>query len=340
MTQKRFVARFGVDNNNQTLANIANPVLGTDAANKNTTDAVTNFAQGAYTIANNAQEIAVYNFGVNTTQNTSINTLSSELSSNVIYIQGVNDAQNAAIVTANNSLKSYTDSAITTANSSMKSYVDDKVAYVQDTNNTQNTNIQSAWDSANVGNTFVHSGGLVSGSITLSRDLTIQGNLNVLGNSTTIQTSTIDVGDPLIYLANNNLYSDTVDIGIVAHYNDGVDRHAGIIRDPNLKEWIFFKNYEPEVQSNNLINIADPSFAHANLYVEYLKGNVIAENISVNGIDVFTYATNNSANTVNLQEVDNTQNNWISSNSAFTQTAFDAANSALSSALAFSIALG
>lgn len=340
MTTKRFIARHGIDNNNQTLANVANPVLGTDAVNKNTADstagAITSFAQGAYTIANNAQEIAVYNFGVNTTQNTNINTISSELGANIIYIQGINDSQNTAIVTANTNLKSYVD----TANSSMKSYVDNEISYVQGINNTQNTNIQSAWDSANVGNTFVHSGGLVSGSVTLSRDLTVQGNLNILGNTTTIYTATIDVGDPLIYLANNNYFSDVVDIGIIGHYNDGVGRHTGIIRDPNLKEWIFFKNYEPEVEANNLINISDPTFAHANLYVEYLKGNIIGSSATINGIDVYTYATNNSANTVNLQAVDNTQNTWISSNAAFTQTAFDAANSALSSALAFSIALG
>lgn len=62
MTTKRFIAKNGVDNNNQTLENVANPVLGTDAVNKNTADNTANsingFAQGAYTTANNAQESA------------------------------------------------------------------------------------------------------------------------------------------------------------------------------------------------------------------------------------------------------------------------------------------
>lgn len=122
-----------------------------------------------------------------------------------------------------------------------------------------------------------------TGNQTFSNDVSISGNLTVLGTTTTIKTSSLDIGDSLIYLANNNLTSDIVDIGIIGHYNDGANAHAGIFRDPNLKEWIFFKGYTPEVQSNNLINIADPSFAYANVYASYLKGNVIGTTASFTG---------------------------------------------------------
>ena len=56
--------------------------------------------------------------------------------------------------------------------------------------------------------------------------------------------------------------------------------HAGLIRDPNLKEFIFFTGYTPEVQSNNLINIAHSSFAYANVYSNYFKGDIIPRPIS------------------------------------------------------------
>ena len=110
-------------------------------------------------------------------------------------------------------------------------------------------------------------------------DVSITGNLTVLGNSTIIRTSTLEVGDSLIQLANNNT-TDLVDIGIIGHYNNGANVHTGIYRDASLKEWIFFRDYIPQVSSNNNINIADPSFAYANVYAGFFKGNVIASAIT------------------------------------------------------------
>jgi hypothetical protein len=124
------------------------------------------------------------------------------------------------------------------------------------------------------------SGQTFTGNQIFTNDVSISGNLTVLGNSTILRTSTLDVGDSLIYLANNNLTSDIVDIGIIAHYNDGANAHTGIFRDASLKEWIFFTGYTPEVQSNNNINIADPSFVYANVYAGVFKGNVISTNIT------------------------------------------------------------
>lgn len=125
-----------------------------------------------------------------------------------------------------------------------------------------------------------NSGQTFTGNQIFVNDVSITGNLTVLGNSTIIRTSTLDIGDSLIYLANNNLTSDIVDIGLIAHYNDGANAHTGIFRDADLKEWIFFKGYTPEIQSNNHINIADPSFAYANVYAGFFKGNVIATSIT------------------------------------------------------------
>lgn len=115
---------------------------------------------------------------------------------------------------------------------------------------------------------------VVNTNVTLTRDLTVQGNVTVLGNTFTLSVQSIDISDSLLYLANNNYSSDAIDIGFIGHYNAGVNAHAGFIRDPNLKEFIVFQGYTPEVQANNLIDISDPSFAYANLYVNTLKGNI------------------------------------------------------------------
>ena len=143
----------------------------------------------------------------------------------------------------------------------------------------------TAWNTANVGNTFVNTGGTVKGGVVIT------GNLTVLGNSTSFATSSIETNDSLILLSTGNYYSDTIDIGIVGHYNAGSNAHSGIIRDPSLKEWIFFQGYTPEISSNNLININHSSFAYANVYANTFKGNLIATTSVVNGLELYNYST-------------------------------------------------
>jgi len=143
----------------------------------------------------------------------------------------------------------------------------------------------AAFDAANT--KLSSNGGTITGS------LVVTGNLSVLGNSTIISTSQLDIGDSLIYLANNNLTSDIVDIGIIGHYANAAsgNSHTGIFRDPNLKEWIFFEGYTPEVQSNNLINIAHPSFAYSNVNANTFKGNLIGTTAVVNGLELYAFST-------------------------------------------------
>jgi len=212
-------------------------------------------------------------------------------SANTLYISGVDITQNNRI------------STLETVNGEQNT----SISIIQGVNVTQNTNItnvdtkaQAAFDKANTG--LASSGGSITGSLSVSQNLTVTGNLTVLGNSTTLTTNTLDIGDSLIYLANNNLTSDAVDIGIIGHYNDGANAHAGIIRDPNAKEWIFFKGYTPEVQSNNLIDINHASFAKANVQASYFKGNVVfsdgtTQTSAATNIDSYARAVNDLQNT-------------------------------------------
>jgi len=214
----------------------------------------------------------------------------------------------------------------------MKAYVDQA-----------NTGLKSYGDATY----YAKTGGTISGSVSVTNDLTVSGNLIVSGSSVTLDTTSIAANDTLIYLGIGNYVSDVQDIGFIGHYNNGANAHTGLFRDPNLKEYIFFQGYTPEVQSNNLINIADPSFVYANVYASYHKGNLIANTAVVNGVDVFTYTTSAfnqanaanvlaqaafnqantaSSNTVVTQGVDATQNTWISSNATFSQSAYNLAN--------------
>ena len=68
MATKRFLAKNGLDNNNQTITNVASPVNTTDAVNKSITDGILTYAQSAYGLANAVST-------VNSTQNTNISSV-------------------------------------------------------------------------------------------------------------------------------------------------------------------------------------------------------------------------------------------------------------------------
>ena len=158
---------------------------------------------------------------------------------------------------------------------------------------------QSAYDSSNT--KFSSSGGNISGDVTIinGKNLLVTGNLTVQGNLISTNTQSFTVADPLILLGLGNYYSDVLDIGFASHYNDGVNAHAGFVRDSSTKEWYLFKGYTPELDANNNLNIADASFRTANLNADIVRGNLIGTTATVNNIELggFTAAAYDKANT-------------------------------------------
>ena len=105
---------------------------------------------------------------------------------------------------------------------------------------------------------------------TIDGDIIISGNLAILGTSTTYNVETLTVEDSLIALGKNNA-SDAVDIGFYGHYNNGADRHAGLMRNAGDGFFYLFDNYNIE-PTGNVINVADASFRQANL-----KSNLVSQ---------------------------------------------------------------
>ena len=79
-------------------------------------------------------------------------------------------------------------------------------------------------------------------------NLTMSGDLIVNGTSTTINTATLSVEDPLIKLASGNNAADTVDVGFYGLYDvGGTDKYAGIVRDASDSgKFIAFKDLQTE----------------------------------------------------------------------------------------------
>ena len=130
----------------------------------------------------------------------------------------------------------------------------------------------------------------------------ILGDLFVSGNVTTVNVSSLEVQDPMIYLAGNNYASDLVDIGFVGNYNDGVNnRHAGLIRHAADDEFYLFHRYLPE-PDNNVIEVSNVAtdFTVAKLHTYLYSGGLVTNATHVAVTANSTVAVNITANSITL----------------------------------------
>ena len=124
-----------------------------------------------------------------------------------------------------------------------------------------------------VDDTVLRSNVVLAGEQVILGDLAITGNVTISGNTKTINTETLNIADPLIYLAANNYTSDLVDIGFAGNYFDGVNQqHTGLVRHAADGKMYAFTGYTPEPDS--VIDPSHPSFVKAILVTDVQSGNV------------------------------------------------------------------
>ena len=100
----------------------------------------------------------------------------------------------------------------------------------------------------------------------ITTDLQVTGNLTITGNTEYLNTVSLNISDPLIYLAANNYTSDLVDIGFAGNYFDGTtSRHTGFYRHAADNKMYAFYNYTPEPGDSNIIDPTHASFRTANV---------------------------------------------------------------------------
>jgi len=104
--------------------------------------------------------------------------------------------------------------------------------------------------------------------------LTVTGNLNVLGNLVQFATNTLLINDTLIQVGLGNP-SDVLDIGFIGHYNDGNERHSGIIRDHQSKKYFVFDNYSPDPANDIQVANAETEIRYSTLVASTFEGNVL-----------------------------------------------------------------
>ena len=147
-------------------------------------------------------------------------------------------------------------------------------------------------------------------TIGLPDNVTITGNLTVNGTTTTVNTSTLEVEDPLIKLAKANSGADSVDIGFYGLYDTSgsQDLYAGLFRDANDSgKFKLFKDLQAEPTTT--VNTSGTGYAVGTLVATFegnLTGNVTG-NVSGTAATVTGAAQSNitSLGTLTALQVDN-----------------------------------
>lgn len=133
----------------------------------------------------------------------------------------------------------------------------------------------SAYLHANAAFDYANTRLAISGG-TIEGNLAVTGSLTVAGNSYVIDSETLRVSDPLIYLAGNNYVSDIVDIGFVGNYVNatGQNVHTGFFRNHEDKEYYLFQGYDVEPDPNH-IDVAGNNFTIAVLNADLKTSNLV-----------------------------------------------------------------
>ena len=131
-----------------------------------------------------------------------------------------------------------------------------------------------AGDLTVTGNDIKSSGGTTA--LTLSgANVTVAGNLTVSGTTTTVNSTTLTVTDPLVFVGNDNNATDAVDIGLFGMYDTSgsLDLYSGIFRDASDGKWKLFK--DSQSAPTTTVNLAATGYTVATL-VANLEGGTVS----------------------------------------------------------------
>jgi len=154
-----------------------------------------------------------------------------------------------------------------------------------------------AGDLTVTGNDIKSSGGTTA--LTLSgANVTVAGDLTVSGTTTTVNSTTLSVTDPLVFVGNNNGATDAVDLGLYGLYDTSgtQDLYAGLFRDASDGKWRLFKDLQ--AAPTTTVNVAGTGYTVADLVANISGGTVSGLTAAIAVADGGTGATTLAANGV------------------------------------------
>ena len=139
------------------------------------------------------------------------------------------------------------------------------------------------------GNDIQASDGTVAISLS-GADVTVAGNLTVSGTTTTVNSTTLSVTDPMVFVAKDNNATDAVDIGLYGLYDTSTtqDLFSGIFRDASDDKWKIFKSLQ--TAPTTTVNTAGTGYAVATLVANLESASVDITGGSITGITDITVA--------------------------------------------------
>ena len=185
------------------------------------------------------------------------------------------------------------------------------LTYIGNTNSGITTTVTSNGTGANVifstDTTILRSNTTAVGPQTISTDLTVTGNLFVVGSQSIMNTVTLSTVDSMIKLAANNGYADVFDIGFYGMSNINTTAansnvYHGLIRQgsggTNAGDFYLFKNLGTD-PTGNVITYA--SLTQANLRANIIATNANVTNFGVSGTaNIATLGVSGVTNTAYL----------------------------------------
>ena len=133
-----------------------------------------------------------------------------------------------------------------------------------------------------------------SGTVTigLPDDVTIAGDLTVNGDTVTVNTSTLSVEDPLIFMGNGN-GADSVDLGFYGKYTDSGAKYAGLFRDASDSDkWKLFATTGNSHEVPTTTVNTTSGFTLGTLVVDTLEGTIgTASQTNITGVGTISTGT-------------------------------------------------
>ena len=151
----------------------------------------------------------------------------------------------------------------------------------------------------------INSGELNASDINASGNITINGNLNVKGTTTTINTTNVEVSDPLMILSSGTEGIPSVDSGFIIER--GTSQNVGLIWDESLDVFSFVNT---DNTGDTTTNVTIDSYADVRVKNLILDNGTVSTTINaddlskLNGVTDGTLAANKAIITDNNQHVD------------------------------------
>ena len=209
------------------------------------------------------------------------NDIKSSTSATAITLSGSDVAVAGDLTVTGNDIKSSSATALTLAGADV-AVAGDLTVTGNDIKSSSATaltlsgaDVAVAGDLTVTGNDIKSSGGTTA--LTLSgANVTVAGNLTVSGTTTTVNSTTLSVTDPLVFVGNDNNATDAVDIGLFGMYDTSgsLDLYSGIFRDASDGKWRLFK--DSQAAPTTTVNTAATGYTVATLVANLEGGTVSA----------------------------------------------------------------